>query len=75
MLSDETKSNIRRLTIKMVREAATDAETQEIAMDIRRLSPDPYYLDYIFYPEDDGPLEELIERALARVEKYKPFAL
>jgi hypothetical protein len=74
-LSDEKKSAIRALTFRLVRDAKSDVEGQEIALEIERLCPDPYYLQYIFYPEIDGALEEVVERALVKVDKHRPIAL
>ena len=74
-LTNEVREKIKELTIRMVRHAETDAETQKLALEIKEMSPDPYYLDYIFYPDQDGDLEDVIERALNKVDSYRPIIL
>jgi hypothetical protein len=73
--SQQEKAELRELTKRLVYDAKTDSETQGIALRIKKISPDPYFLDYIFHDSSAGSIDETIERALEKADKYKPIIL
>jgi hypothetical protein len=74
-LSEADKTQLRLLTQQLVNGPGTEGEKQKVADAITRLSPDPGFLEYIFWPKQDEDLDDLIETAIAMAERYRPIIL
>ena len=48
----EVKIQMERLLNKLINDDLSDKERTEIALAIDKLSPDPYWSDYIFWSDD-----------------------
>ncbi len=69
MEPDEIRNQLRELTLRMIHERLSDEERGKLGEEIKRLSPDPSYLNYVFWSE------ETIEAAIEKAMRYKPILL
>ena len=71
----EIKRRVRTLTLRLIYEKISDQERQSIGEELDRIVPDPAYTDYVFWPEEDGPIPETVDKAIEKAFQYKPIIL
>jgi hypothetical protein len=63
------------LTLRLIYDDINDHERKLIGAELRKLVPDPQYMDYVFHPEEDLPIPDTIDKAIEKAFQYKPIAL
>jgi hypothetical protein len=71
----ETKSLVRALTLRLIYEEISDEERRSIGEELHRIVPDPLYMEYVFYPKEDGPILETVDKAIEKAFQFKPIIL
>ena len=74
-LTEPEKDLLRHLTLTIFDNSLSETQKADVVDRITSLSPDLYYLDYVFYPEQDGALGWIIDRAIEKAALYRPIAL
>ena len=76
---DEVKHHVRALTLRLIYDDISDHERKLIGKELNRIVPDPAYMDYVFYPTrtglQDGPISDVVDRAIEKAFQYKPIIL
>jgi len=71
----EVKRRTRDLTLRLVSGDVSEGEEKSIIEELSRIVPDPEYTDYVFWPEEDGPISDVVDKAIEKAFQYKPIAL